>query len=1068
MDNATGSRVAAAQATASWPPCPDGPAGTGRMPVELGGETADALLACAQRLHVSPYSVVAAAYLLMVGRSTGTRTPEIGLRLAGGNRRVAVRVELAGSLSFDQVAGEAEGSIKELTEGGVAAVPAMELTDTPAGSVALTLTVAVPLTEEWDEDGGRVDATLEYDTARLHAGYARLLAERLVTILRQAPRADTLDDIDLLGDRERAALVDTFNRTAVPFTGLADPVHVIIAARARRYAERVAVADGSRTLTYRELDELAGRLAARLAAAGAGPESRIGVRMEHGVALVVALLAVLKAGAAYVPLDPRWPELRASQLVTEAGCDLVLGPAGGAGSGLPHVGVDLDGLAAGPSRSVERAVSPAHLAYVMYTSGSTGRPKGVMISHGALANYVLWSASRYMRHPADEPAAPGGSVVHSSIAFDLTVTSLLTPLVAGHAVRLVDHADPRALPRALNAHPDLELIKLTPSHLRILNREPLAVPAGPRTFVVGGEALTSDLIAPLSTARVFNEYGPTETVVGCCVHEASAREPGAVPIGRPIANTRVYVLDGRMRPCGVGIPGELHVAGAGLARGYAAAPAETAVRFVPDPFSPEPGARMYRTGDLACHVPGGGLRFLGRIDDQVKVRGTRVDPEEIRHVVLDHPSVRDAVVVPLPSEEDVRVVVFAIPGSGAAAEPSAADVLSFVARRLPEAMVPEAVTWVAEFPLTANGKIDTRALGEPAPETVLSNRPADGEPADRAESRMMEIFEQLLQRTGFGTHADFFDLGGHSMLAVRLMARIHKEFGVSLPLGILFDDDARASTVARLAAAVRGGAERREDDLVRLRSGSGRTPLYLVHPAGGEVSHYRALAAELAEGRAVHAFQAPALDLLPEQTVPALAEEYYRHLPEGSPSIVGGWSFGGAVAYELAGLLLEHGRHVDRVVVLDGHLRVPEVPENDSLGQFADEIRRMFDIPDRLDLADLAGVTMEQGVERVFAAARASGRLPETVSHAYLRALFARYRAHVRALAAYRPAPRELAVELVQPRDADHAARKRALRDWQELTGGRVRAHLVDGDHYSMLAGPQVARVAATLDAVLP
>jgi amino acid adenylation domain-containing protein len=551
--------------------------------------------------------------------------------------------------------------------------------------------------------------------------------------------------------------------------------------------DAVAIRTDTETVSYAELDRRATRLAAHLRALGAVEESVVGVLLDRGAGLLAAFLAVWKAGAAYLPLDPDFPAEQVTRTLDDAGAAIFVTQSRFAGIdfGGHSVLVDTDRLAdsAGP---VPRRDDLESAAYVIYTSGSTGRPKGVQITHRGLANHVEWA----VRELASR--GTGGAPVFSSVAFDLVVPNLWAPLLAGQATRMLPQdLDLSELGAKLAAAGPFSFIKLTPGHLDVLTRQltedQCAGLAG--VLVPAGEALPPRLAEQWD--GLINEYGPTETSVGALVYPVTAAvETDSVPIGRALPGMRVHLLDDALRPLPEGVAGELYIGGTGVARGYIGRPELTAERFLPDPAGP-PGARMYRTGDLARLLPGGVVDFLGRADDQVKVRGYRVEPGEIAAVLMAHPSVRDAVVVPLPGPGGIRLVAYVV---GEAGE----SLTEHCARELPAYLIPDVVTPIEAIPLTANGKLDRAALPEPAApaEEVVA-------PSGIVEERIAEIFDELLGEPA-GAHTHFFRQGGNSIMAIRLIAAIQSEFDVSLPIRAVFE----GPTVARLARLV--------EDLVRV------------------------------------------------------------------------------------------------------------------------------------------------------------------------------------------------------------------------------------------------------------
>ncbi|MFE1313088.1 amino acid adenylation domain-containing protein [Streptomyces sp. NPDC058755] len=604
----------------------------------------------------------------------------------------------------------------------------------------------------------------------------------------------------LLDADERRRVLVEWNDTAADFgPGL---VPELFTAQAARTPDAVAVVADGEEVSYAELDARANRLAHFLQGEGVTAESVVGICLPRGVDAVVAILAAWKAGAAYLPIDPEHPVERIAYLLSDSGAAVTLTdgttrieePAGAARV------VALDSarlaarLAALPATSPKVSQAADRLAYVIYTSGSTGRPKGVAVTHGGLANYAQWAAGAYR--------TAGGAPLHSSLAFDLTVTSVVVPLISGAPVVVSREGGAEGLAELLRDGGNFGLVKAVPAHLPMLTEmlsdrqaEQAAV-----TWVVGGEALPGPVVrawlerAPESV--VVNEYGPTEAVVGCSVFEV---RPGlelgdSVPIGRPIANMRLYVLDEYLRPVAPGVPGELYIAGVQLARGYAKRPGLTAERFVANPF--EPGARMYRTGDLALWSRGGELEYLGRADEQVKVRGYRIEPGEVEAVLTAHPLVaRAAVIAREDTPGDVQLVGYVVPGD--AAEDLAEQVRSFAAGQLPEHMVPSAVVVLDALPLAMSGKLDRKAL--PAPD--FGTRAGAGRaPANAREEILCAAFAEVLGLERVGVDDNFFQLGGQSLMAIRLVGAIRK-LGVSVSVRAFFE----SPTPAGLARSVGAG-----------------------------------------------------------------------------------------------------------------------------------------------------------------------------------------------------------------------------------------------------------------------
>ncbi|MFF0190332.1 amino acid adenylation domain-containing protein [Streptomyces sp. NPDC005244] len=623
--------------------------------------------------------------------------------------------------------------------------------------------------------------SLDYQNNLYDRPAAEEIAARLVRVLDQllADPHTRLDAVDVLGESERHWLLETVNDTAEPT--LEDGLVDTLARHAKATPDALAVAAQDRSLTYRELDERTNRLAHWLTGQGVGPEALVAVRLPRRADLVVALLAVLKAGATYVPVDPDHPASRIAHILEDSRPALVL---------------DADtlaraDLAAQPATPLGTAVHPDQSAYVIYTSGSTGKPKGVSVTHRGLANFLATMARRFPLTPADRLLAV------TTVSFDIAGLELYLPLISGAAVVLADKdtvAQPAAVLKTMRDH-HVTVVQATPAFWQILLMEE---PDGARglRILVGGEALPPRLARALAAqgADVANVYGPTETTIWSTSAHIGP-DTGVPPIGTPIGNTRLYVLDARLDAAPRGVQGELYIAGDGLARGYQGRPDLTASGFVACPFG-APGERMYRTGDLVRWGEDGQLQYIGRTDFQVKIRGFRIELGEIEHVLADHPAVAQAVAVVREDRTgDQRLVAYAVPAGKA--DPAALDTAALTARlreRLPEYMVPAAIVPLAALPTSPSGKLDRAALPAPGHGEAASGRP----PANEREETLVRLFADLLGREQIGVDDDFFACGGHSLLATRLSGRIRKEFGIDSKVTMVF----RNPTVAQLAARI--------------------------------------------------------------------------------------------------------------------------------------------------------------------------------------------------------------------------------------------------------------------------
>ncbi|HEY0404146.1 MAG TPA: amino acid adenylation domain-containing protein [Pyrinomonadaceae bacterium] len=684
---------------------------------------------------------------------------------------------------------------------------------------------------------GPFDITLHYNSDVCdEAAMRRLVAQFQMLLASASAHTETaIDRLNVLSDDERRLLLVEWNATRTPYPSERCFQH-LFEEQAARTPDEIAVLCGTQRLTYRELDERSNQLARYLRQRGVQADTIVGVCMERSPDLIVALLGILKAGGAYLPLDPAYPSRRLAFMLEDAQVPLLLTQARLVAS-LPathaeRISLDEDwtAIAESSSQSLSTDARPEHLAYVIYTSGSTGTPKGTLIHHRGLVNYLTWCLRAY-------PVEAGrGALIHSSISFDLTITGLFAPLLAGRAVRLVpEDLGVAGLGEVLQHERDLSLVKLTPSHLRLINQqlEPQMAAGRTRAFIIGGENLLAESLNLWRDAApetlLFNEYGPTETVVGCCVYRVQphTQRCGAVPIGRPIANTELYVLDAWMQPVPVGVPGELYVGGAGVARGYLNRPAQTAARFVPHPFSLEPGQRLYRTGDRASYESDGTLLYLGRDDEQVKVRGFRIELGEIEAALQMHPRVQAAAVALKPmSDGEPRLVAYVVqsssdqPATPSAPESSFVERLrAFLKERLPDSMLPAAYVALDALPLTANGKVDRQALPQPEQEQPGSHRNFVA-PRTEVERLLADIYAQSLRVNAVGINDDFFELGGDSILCFQVIHKAHRA-GVKLTLHQLFN----FRTVATLAANLNGESYVRQAEQESVTGAAPLTPI---------------------------------------------------------------------------------------------------------------------------------------------------------------------------------------------------------------------------------------------------
>ncbi|MEV6874242.1 amino acid adenylation domain-containing protein [Amycolatopsis sp. NPDC051128] len=895
------------------------------------------------------------------------------------------------------------------------------------------------------DDAGRpagISGALEYavdlfDGATIESMAVRL--ERVLTAVVADPGAP-IGAIEVLGPDERERILGDWNATAAPVPDTTLPA--MFAERVERAPDATAVVfDGepARSLTYRELDDAATRLAHRLRARGAGPGGIVAVSMPRSVELVVALYAAHKAGAAYLPLDPAYPAERVEFMLADAAPAVVL---------TPESFARLVAEPAAATRPLPEATG-ADPAYVIYTSGSTGRPKGVVVGHTAIVNRLCWMQHEYGLEPGERVLQKTPS------SFDVSVWEFFWPLLVGATLVLArpdGHRDPAYLADLIRRE-RITTVHFVPSMLEAFVASPdSAGCAGLRRVICSGEALPSALaarFAAISDAGLHNLYGPTEAAVDVTAHRY---DPGdgtvSVPIGSPVWNTRVHVLDERLRPVPPGIPGELYLAGVQLADGYLNRPKLTAERFVANPFEAG-GGRMYRTGDVVRWCGDGVLEYLDRADDQVKIRGLRIELGEIAAVLGGHPDVLQAAVVAREHRAgDRRLVGYVVPAGG---EVDPAALREHAAAALPEYMVPSAIVALAALPLTPSGKLDRKALPAPDPVSVAGRAPQTGR-----QRVLCGLFAEVLGLDSVSIDDGFFDLGGHSLLAARLIARIRAELGVRLSIRSLFE----APTVAGLADRLESAAD--GDPLavlLPLRGGGAGEPLFCVHPAAGVGWVYAGLLRRVT-GRPVYALQARGLSTPDARPASAdeLVKDYLAQIravrPSGPYHLLG-WSFGANIAHAMAARLRGEGERVGLLALLDGY---PAAPADTAVALDPDDPEMLAMV-----LASLGYPAEEVTGHAGFAATlRAPDSPLATLEPAAIAALPRVFADSVAMRAELTPEEFDGDVLLVVAA-ADRPPGAPVPADWLPYVTGRVRVHEIDCRHGELAAPGPIDAVGALL-----
>ncbi|CAL9338358.1 Dimodular nonribosomal peptide synthase [Streptomyces sp. enrichment culture] len=844
--------------------------------------------------------------------------------------------------------------------------------------------------ERTDLDGAPagIDMSIEYSTDLFDEETVARLAERFVRLLTAGVTGPEvpLSRIDILGSAEREQLLTEWNDTdrtleLPPATASGfepETIAGLFAAQVARTPDRPAIVAEDAHLTYAELDERSTALAALLTTRGVRRGDVVAVAVPRSAALTVALLATIKAGAAYLPVETDYPADRIAYLLADAAPAVVVTTRDargrlpdGAEEAVEHLVVldDPGTEEASNALPADAGALPGPLpdspAYLIYTSGSTGRPKGVVVPHRGIVNRLLWMQDAYRLGPDDRvlQKTPSG--------FDVSVWEFFWPLVAGAvqvAARPGGHRDPGYLARLIR-ETGVTTAHFVPSMLEVFLAEPEAARCtGLRRVLVSGEALPAglrDRFRALLGAELHNLYGPTEASVDVTAWDCATESGGVVvPIGRPIWNTRTYVLDAQLAVAPVGSGGELYLGGVQLAHGYLGRPDLTAQRFVADPYGP-PGSRLYRTGDLARITRDGVIEFLGRTDDQVKIRGQRIEPGEIEHAIARHPAVGTAIVTAHKAPSgDLQLAAY-VTRADPATPVDLAALRDHLATVLPDHMVPVHYTAIDTVPVTPNGKVDKKAL--PAPRQ-LERRPSRA-PRDGTETALCEIFAELLGHDTVGIDDNFFELGGHSLLATRLISRVRARLGVEMSVVSIFEAPTAAALAVRLG---RGDAAGPLGRLLPLRSGGEGAPVFCVHPLGGLSWPYAGLAEHLPAGVGLYGLQAAGLgddDPLPE-SIEEMAADYVARVravqPEGPYRLLG-WSLGGRIAHAMAVLLESAGQEVELLALLDAYPRTEvEAGASFSEREFLDGILAAAGV----DASELDGPV---DFDTVMAAVRSSG-----------------------------------------------------------------------------------------------
>nr|WP_246258815.1 amino acid adenylation domain-containing protein [Kroppenstedtia pulmonis] len=904
--------------------------------------------------------------------------------------------------------------------------------------------------------GSQLAFKLMYDRSRFDEGTIQLLQNHLWQVLQQMTDRPNrkLSELDYVSEQERTQLLEEWNDTKAVYPREA-VIPDLFEQQVTRTPDAVAVVYEDQQLTYRQLDEQANQLAHCLQKRGVGPDSLVGVCTERSPEMIISLLGVLKAGGAYVPLDPTYPEQRLQYILQDAGIEILVTWSGLEG----WVPEDVDTLCLDRDRQAIRqesvtsptpGVTAENLAYVIYTSGSTGQPKGNLTTHRNVVKTICNNG--YL-----EVMERDRVLQLSNYAFDGSVFDIYSALLHGATLVLFPQEvvhNVEALAQRIQRE-EITVSFMTTALFNTLVDESLSCLTGMRKLLFGGERVSfkhvDKALEVLGEDRMIHVYGPTETTVFATHYAVDhrIRELGMVPIGRPIANTEVYVLDPNRQPVPIGVAGELYIGGDGLARSYLNRRELTEESFIPHPFSKQPGARLYRTGDRVKYLPDGNLEYLERMDHQVKIRGFRIELGEVERVLTAHSGVQEAVVLVREEEPgDKRLVAYVV-GEG-----NPRQWWAHVRDQLPGYMVPTYFVPLESLPLTPNGKVDHKALEKcrlqgNQENTELAN------PRDDIEHELIHLWEDVLAVSGVGLHDDFFDLGGHSLLAVRLLTQIKNRWGKDIPASALFQHP----TVEGLACVIREntGAESILQIAVSLEQ-SEQAPFFCVHPAGGNVFCYTKLARQLRESYSFYGLQSPFLARIPakkttlEELTHLYVEEIKEIQPEG-PYRVGGWSLGGVIAYQIALQLVKQGEEVDLLALMD-----TAVPGDVYQAEEDELIRQIGSIISKEERKKLQAMEQDDKYRYALEQAKAKGILPPDTDIDRFKQLAQTFYYNMKlvfdhSLEVY---PKEM-VYFQAEEGPDLST------DWRLLLQDKLKVYKVPGKHENMMDSPAVEVIAERL-----
>jgi amino acid adenylation domain-containing protein len=1099
--------------------------------VRVGSETTARLKELAQVEESTLFMILIAAWQVLLMRYTGQEDIAVGTPIAGRTQpeterligffinMLVLRTDLTGAPSFRQLTRRVrevvlaafarqevpyEKLVEELhPERDLRQTPlfqtVMALQNVPEETAQMRDLQLTPLnaeggTAKFDlmlglaERAGDLLGGIEYKTELFDAATIERLASHFEQLLEciAANPDERIDRYPLLSAAEREQLLVEWNDTRKEFANEAC-VHELFEAQVARTPNAIALSYNDTSLTYLELNERSNQLAHYLRTLGVGPDTPVALCLERGIEMIVGILGVLKAGGAYLPLDPVYPGERLAFMVADAK-PRVLVTQQDLLDRLPAqqvkvvcIDAEWEVIAAHSTDNPPRPTTSDLTAYIIYTSGSTGRPKGTLVTHLNVTRLLTATESVFQFRSDDV-----WTLFHS-YAFDFSVWELWGALLYGGRLVVVPYLMSRTPESfySLLCREGVTVLNQTPSAFRqLITAEETSVEKEEsgrlrlRLVIFGGEALEIQTLRGWFARHgdqqplLVNMYGITETTVHVTwrlLRSEDVNDRVGSPIGIPLEDLQVYVLDRRQELVPVGVWGELYVGGGGVCRGYLNRPELTAERFIPNPFGAAAGSRLYRTGDVGRYLPNGELEYLGRADAQVKVRGFRIELGEIESVLASHPAVRQCIVTARTNEEGVRLVAYVVSET----DQVNGQLRQYLLHQLPDYMVPSDFVFLEALPLTPNGKVNREAL--PAPGQLSAMRREEFvAPRDTLELKLAQIWEEVLKIRPIGVMDDFFELGGHSLMAVRLSALVETRLGKIIPLTKLF----KGATVEQLATLLRGDDESETwSPLVEIQKGDSRLPLFLIHAVGGSVLSYLDLARHIGAEQTVYGLHARGLDAgqQPHTRIEDMAAEYLKAIrkvqPHG-PYLLGGWSMGGVIAFEMACQLQAQNEQVSLLGLIDSvapstwKTFVKKDGELSLLLNFAQDLGFT---PDLLTVTEeeLLPMSSEERLIYLEEQAKSAKLMPEYIDHAQVERLYQVFKTNINALHQYDPAAKTRRITLIASEQSANILPDSTM-GWSELSTEGVEVFTIPGTHhYSIVRKPAVENLAQQLKACI-